>query len=82
MTADPLPGLVGFATALREAGLPCDAHRVQAYLAAIEQLDISDEAQLYWAGRLTLCADPDDLRGIESSGPAQAVQIKLLRASS
>jgi uncharacterized protein with von Willebrand factor type A (vWA) domain len=58
---DPLPGLVGFATALREAGVPCDAHRVQAYLASVETLDLGDPTQLYWAGRLTLCADPDDL---------------------
>jgi uncharacterized protein with von Willebrand factor type A (vWA) domain len=65
--ADPLPGLVGFATALREAGLPCDAHRVQAYLAAVERLDIADPAQLYWAGRLTLCADPDDLPRYEDA---------------
>lgn len=67
MTADPLPGLVGFATVLREAGLPCDAHRVQAYLAAVEQLDIGDQVQLYWAGRLTLCADPDDLPRYEDA---------------
>jgi uncharacterized protein with von Willebrand factor type A (vWA) domain len=67
VTADPLPGLVGFATVLREAGLPCDAHRVQAYLAAVEQLDIGDQVQLYWAGRLTLCADPDDLPRYEDA---------------
>jgi uncharacterized protein with von Willebrand factor type A (vWA) domain len=58
---DPLPGLVGFAAALRAAGLPCDAQRVQAYLGAVDQLDIADPGQLYWAGRLTLCAEPDDL---------------------
>jgi uncharacterized protein len=58
---DPLPGLVGFAAALRRAGLPCDAQRVQAYLGAIEHLDPAASAQLYWAGRLTLCAEPDDL---------------------
>ncbi|MFL6121236.1 vWA domain-containing protein [Actinophytocola sp.] len=58
---DPLPGLVGFAAALRAAGLPCDAQRVQAYLGAVDQLDITDPTQLYWAGRLTLCAEPDDL---------------------
>ena len=67
MTPDPIPGLVGFATALREAGLPCDAHRVQAYLAAVEELDIGDQTQLYWAGRLTLCADPDDLPKYEEA---------------
>ncbi|PXY27587.1 vWA domain-containing protein [Prauserella muralis] len=60
-STDPLPGLVGFPAALREAGLPCEAHRVQAYLAAVESLDVADPSQLYWAGRLTLCGDPDDL---------------------
>lgn len=58
---DPLPGLVGFAAALRVAGLPCDAQRVQAYLGAVGELDVADPSQLYWAGRLTLCAEPDDL---------------------
>ncbi|MCP2254560.1 hypothetical protein LY13_003329 [Prauserella aidingensis] len=58
---DPLPGLVGFTTALREAGLPCDRHRVRTYLDAVERVDVGDATQLYWAGRVTLCADPDDL---------------------
>ncbi|MGH3879643.1 MAG: vWA domain-containing protein [Actinophytocola sp.] len=60
-TLDPLPGLVGFAAALREAGLPADAHRVQAYLGAVRAVNVADPDQLYWAGRLTLCAEPDDL---------------------
>jgi uncharacterized protein with von Willebrand factor type A (vWA) domain len=60
-TPDPLPGLVGFAAALREAGLPADAQRVQAYLGAVRAVNIGDPDQLYWAGRLTLCAEPDDL---------------------
>ncbi len=58
---DPVVGLVGFTRALREAGLPCDPHRVQAYLAAADAIDIASPVQLYWAGRVTLCADPDDL---------------------
>nr|WP_246257743.1 VWA domain-containing protein [Amycolatopsis anabasis] len=58
---DPLAGFVGFAAALRAAGVPCGPQRVQAYLDAVEQVDIGDAAQLYWAGRFTLCADPDDL---------------------
>jgi uncharacterized protein with von Willebrand factor type A (vWA) domain len=58
---DPLAGLVGFAAALRVAGLPADAQRVQAYLGAVGELDIADPRQLYWAGRLTLCSEPDDL---------------------
>ena len=61
VVADPLPGLVGFTAALREAGLPCDRHRVGAYFDAVERIDVGEATQLYWAGRLTLCADPDDL---------------------
>ena len=33
--ADPVAGYAGFAAALREAGVACDARRVQAYLAAM-----------------------------------------------
>ncbi len=58
---DPLPGLVGFAAVLREAGLPADAQRVQAYLGAVREINVADPDQLYWAGRLTLCAEPDDV---------------------
>ncbi|MFD4673477.1 VWA domain-containing protein [Lentzea sp. NPDC058450] len=46
---------VGFTSVLKGAGLPCGPDRVQAFLQATEHVD------LYWAGRLTLCADPDDL---------------------
>ncbi|HEY1572145.1 MAG TPA: VWA domain-containing protein [Pseudonocardiaceae bacterium] len=58
---EPLPGLVGFTHALRRAGLPCDPHRTTAYLDAVGRLDLTDPASLYWAGRVTLCAQPDDL---------------------
>jgi uncharacterized protein with von Willebrand factor type A (vWA) domain len=57
----PLPGLVGFTHALRRAGLTCDAHRIAAFLAAVDQLDLTDPANLYWAGRITLCSQADDL---------------------
>jgi uncharacterized protein with von Willebrand factor type A (vWA) domain len=50
--------LVGFARALRDAGVPADAHRVQAMLGAVDLLGVDD---LYWAGRLTLCSEHDDL---------------------
>ncbi|GIJ58099.1 vWA domain-containing protein [Virgisporangium aurantiacum] len=50
--------LVGFARALRDAGVVADAHRVPAMLAAVDLLGVDE---LYWAGRLTLCAEPDDL---------------------
>jgi len=59
--SDPVAGYAGFAAALREAGVACDAHRVQAYLTAVAEIDVAEPTQLYWAGRLTLCSSPDDL---------------------
>jgi hypothetical protein len=61
MSIDPLPGLVGFTAALRHAGLPVTTERVAAFLRALDELDIASRTQTYWAGRLTLCADPDDI---------------------
>ncbi|MFC5285884.1 VWA domain-containing protein [Actinokineospora guangxiensis] len=58
---DPLPGLTGFATALRAAGVGAGPDRVRAYLAAAAALGADDLGRLYWAGRLTLCGEPDDL---------------------
>src|SRR4051794_8296660 len=58
---DPIPGLVGFTAVLRGAGLSVTTDRVAAFLAALDALDVTDRNQTYWAGRLTLCADPDDL---------------------
>jgi len=56
-----LPGLVGFTAVLRHAGLAITTDRVTAFLAALDTLDITSAAQTYWAGRLTLCAEPDDI---------------------
>jgi uncharacterized protein with von Willebrand factor type A (vWA) domain len=53
--------LVGFARTLRHAGVPATADRVPALLAAVAALDAADPAGVYWAGRLTLCSEPDDL---------------------
>ena len=58
---DPIPGLVGFTAVLRAAGLTITTDRVAAFLTALDTLDITSEPQTYWAGRLTLCSDPDDL---------------------
>ncbi|GAA0947576.1 vWA domain-containing protein [Pseudonocardia zijingensis] len=60
-TTDPLPGLVGFTVVLRNAGLAVTTDRVSAFLSALDALDVTDRTQTYWAGRLTLCSDPDDL---------------------
>ena len=55
------PRFVGFTAVLRGRGLPVTADRVAAFLAALDELDVTSRWQTYWAGRLTLCADPDDL---------------------
>lgn len=53
--------VVGFARTLRHAGVPAGPDRVQAMLAALAELDVLSADQVYWAGRLTLCSDPEDL---------------------
>jgi uncharacterized protein len=58
---DPLAGLVGFTVVLRNAGLTITTDRVAAFLSALDALDVTNRTQTYWAGRLTLCSDPDDL---------------------
>jgi len=58
---DPLLGLVGFTAVLRHAGLAITTDRVGAFLTALDELDVTSQTQTYWAGRLTLCADPDDI---------------------
>lgn len=58
---DPLVGLLGFVRVLRAAGVAADASRGRAFLAAVAELDESSPAQTYWAGRLTLCSQADDL---------------------
>lgn len=56
-----LADVVGFARALRSSGMTCGPNRVQAFLAATGEIDLAERSRLYWAGRLTLCSDPDDL---------------------
>lgn len=65
MSVDPSAGpvrvLVGFARALRAAGVPAAPERVHRTVAALAVLDPGDAQQLYWAARLTLCSDPGDI---------------------
>jgi uncharacterized protein with von Willebrand factor type A (vWA) domain len=56
----PDEALVGFAAALRHAGLHVTADRVQGFVTAAATAGADDPAGLYWAGRSTLCADPED----------------------
>jgi uncharacterized protein with von Willebrand factor type A (vWA) domain len=53
--------LVGFARALRAAGVPVTQDRTRTYLEATALVGIDDRKSTYWAGRATLCSGPDDL---------------------
>lgn len=61
LTSDATAGVVGFARALRAAGVPAGPDRVAAFLAALGRLDPARRGDVYWAGRSTLCGGPDDL---------------------
>ncbi len=66
MTASPIgddatPVLVGFARTLRAAGVEASPDRVHLTVQATAWLDPSRRDDVYWAGRLTLCAGPDDI---------------------
>lgn len=65
-----LTGLVGFTEVLRAAGAPVTPDRVAAFVEAVDTLDVTDRHQVYWAGRLTLCADPDDIARYDLAFPA------------
>ena len=58
---DVVDTVLGFARTLRAAGVAASPDRVEAMLAAVGSLDVLDARDVYWAGRLTLCAGPDDL---------------------
>jgi hypothetical protein len=49
----------GFARALRAAGLPVTPDRTRSYLQALTAVGVGDPRAVYWAGRATLCAEPD-----------------------
>ena len=58
---DVVDTVLGFARTLRHAGVAASPDRVEAMLSAMGALDVLDPTDVYWAGRLTLCAGPDDL---------------------
>ena len=53
--------LLGFARALRAAGLGITPDRAQSFLRAVAVVGLDDRRATYWAGRGTLCSGPDDL---------------------
>ncbi|HEX4430949.1 MAG TPA: VWA domain-containing protein [Frankiaceae bacterium] len=60
-STDPLVAIAGFGRVLRAAGVGADGGRIAAFTEALGWLDPSRREDVYWAGRITLCADPDDL---------------------
>ncbi len=59
--------LLGFARALRAAGLPVTAHRERTFLRAVAAVGAADRDGVYWAGRATLTTSAADI------GPYDAV---------
>ncbi len=57
--------IVGFGRALRAAGIDAGAEQVARFGLALDQLDLAERAQVYWAGRATLCTRPGDLRAYD-----------------
>jgi uncharacterized protein len=53
--------LAAFAVALRSAGVAVTPDRTSAFLRAAGLVGAADREAVYWAGRATLCAGPDDL---------------------
>jgi len=60
-SADAVETVVGFASTLRAAGVAASPDRVHAFVAALGALDANRRDDVYWAGRLTLCGNADDL---------------------
>ncbi len=58
---DPVVTMTGFARALRANGVAADPTRVTTAVEALTHIDPLDAEQVYWTGRVTLCAEPDDL---------------------
>jgi uncharacterized protein len=52
---------VGFARTLRGAGIDADPERVHAFVEALTAVDPGNRDAVYWAGRVTLCSERDDL---------------------
>jgi uncharacterized protein with von Willebrand factor type A (vWA) domain len=65
-SVDVVAVLTGFARALRRSGVGADRDRLTAAVAALAELNPNDPEQLYWAARLTLCSEPDDLPAFDA----------------
>jgi uncharacterized protein len=59
--------LVGFGTALREAGVAVSTGQVTAFCRAVTRLDPADAEDLYWAGRTCLISRHDDVPAYDAA---------------
>jgi uncharacterized protein len=57
----PVAELAAFGRSLRARGVAADPTRLIAAARALDQVDVLDAVQVYWATRMTLCSEPDDL---------------------
>jgi uncharacterized protein len=51
---------VTFGRLLRRVGLAAGPDRVVGFAGALEELDVGNRDDVYWAGRVTLCSRPED----------------------
>lgn len=51
--------LAGFTRALRSAGVPVTTGSTRSFLQCVAEVGADDAGGVYWAGRATLCHDPD-----------------------
>ena len=58
---DAVDSLVGLASTLRGMGVQASTDRVSAAVSALAELDPVNRTDVYWAGRLTLCGNADEL---------------------
>jgi uncharacterized protein len=76
---DVVRTMVDFARALRVTGVPVTTDRIQGMVAALDQLDVTRADDVYWAGRLTMCAGPDDIRRYDEAFAAYFRRHQLSR---
>jgi uncharacterized protein with von Willebrand factor type A (vWA) domain len=82
---DAVDSVVGLAATLRSMGVGASTERVAAAVSALAELDPGRRADVYWAGRLTLCGSTEDLQRYDTAfaayfgdRPASAVRRQRL----
>src|SRR5690606_2106195 len=58
---EPLPVVVGFVAALRRAGLDISLDSTIIFSEALAEVGVDERDRVYWAGRATLLARPEDV---------------------